>query len=45
MGWSSWAALIGGIVSVIGQWVPDAYLAVIGGVIAIIGAIGAMSSK
>lgn len=42
--WGSWVALIGGIVSVIGQFVPAYYLALIGGVVAIIGAIGCMMS-
>lgn len=40
--WGSWVALIGGIVSVVAQWVPGYYLAVIGGVVAVIGAIGCM---
>ena len=42
-GWGSWLAIIGGIVSVIAQWVPDAYLALIGGVVAVIGGIGCMA--
>ena len=42
--WGSWLALIGGILSVIGQWVTTiAWLPLIGGVVAIIGAIGVMS--
>ena len=43
MAWGSWTALIGGIISVIGQWVPTYYLALIGGVVAVVGAIGVMS--
>jgi len=41
--WGSWLALIGGVLSVIGQWVTTAWLPLIGGVFAIIGAIGVMS--
>lgn len=43
--WGSWVALIGGIISVVAQWVTTVpYLALIGGVVAIIGAIGCMMS-
>jgi len=42
-GWGLWLALIGGVLSIIGQWVTTASLPLIGGVVAIIGAIGAMS--
>ncbi len=45
MAWGAWVALIGGIVAVVGEFVPGAYLALIGGVVAVVGAIGAMSSK
>ena len=41
-GWASWAALIGGIVAVIGQWYTTMYLPLIGGVIAAIGGIAEM---
>ena len=42
-GWESWAALVGGIISVIGQfWGQSYYLALIGGVIAVIGGIALM---
>ncbi|NCO11188.1 hypothetical protein GW924_01110 [Candidatus Pacearchaeota archaeon] len=44
-GWQSWLALIGGIVAVIGEFVPDYYLALIGGILAVIGAIGLMMGK
>jgi hypothetical protein len=40
--WGAWAALIGGIISVIAQFSTTWYGALIGGVIAIIGAIGLM---
>jgi hypothetical protein len=42
--WGAWLALIGGVVSVIGQWATMAYLPLIGGIIAVIGAIILMSS-
>ena len=42
MGGKAWLALIGGILALVGQWVPDYYLAAIGGVLAIIGGIMAM---
>ncbi len=43
MAWGSWAALVGGIISIVGQWVPTAYLALIGGIVAVIGAVGIMA--
>lgn len=44
MAWGSWAALVGGIISIVGQWTAsNYYLALIGGIVAVIGAIGAMS--
>lgn len=43
MAWGEWAALIGGVLAVIGQFNTGAYLALIGGVVAVIGAIGLMS--
>lgn len=45
MGWQSWLALIGGIVAVIGEFVPGYWLALIGGILAVIGAIGLMMGK
>ena len=42
--WGSWAALIGGIVAVIGQWATGYWLPLIGGVVAVVGAIGEMMS-
>jgi len=44
-GWQMWLALLGGIISVVGQWVPDYWLPVIGGVLAIIGALGMMKGN
>lgn len=41
--WGTWLAIIGGLVALIGQWVPNYYLPVIGGIIAIIGGFGTMS--
>ncbi len=43
--WGAWLAIIGGVVAVVGQWVPSAYLALIGGVVAVIGGIGCLASK
>jgi hypothetical protein len=43
--WGSWVALIGGVVSVVGQWATGYWLPLIGGVIAIIGALGAMMDE
>lgn len=40
--WGSWLALIGGVVSVIGQYSTGYYLALVGGVLAVIGGISAM---
>lgn len=45
MAWGEWAALIGGILAIVGQWVTTAWLPAIGGVLAVIGAIGVMMSK
>ena len=42
-GWGAWLAIIGGVLSVIAQWVPGAWLAVIGGVLAVFGGIGCLS--
>lgn len=38
-GYGKWIAVVGGVIAVIGQWVPGYYLPVVGGVIAIIGGI------
>ena len=43
--WGAWLAIIGGVVAVVAQWVPDAWLALIGGVVAVIGGIGCLASK
>ena len=43
--WGSWLALIGGVISVIGQWSTTWYAALIGGLLAVVGAIGLMSDK
>jgi len=45
MGWQTWLTIIGGIVAVIGQWVPDYYLAAIGGILAVVGGFWMMSGK
>ena len=42
-GWESWAALIGGVLSVVGQWSTGYWLALIGGVLAIVGAVAMMN--
>ena len=42
-GWESWAALVGGVLSVIGQWSTGYYLALIGGVLAVVGAVAMMN--
>jgi hypothetical protein len=39
--WGKWTALVGGVIAVIGQFVPTYYLAAIGGVVAVVGALGA----
>ena len=38
--WGKWTALVGGVIAVVGQWIPDYYLAAIGGVVAVVGALG-----
>jgi hypothetical protein len=43
--WGEWLALIGGVVAIVGQWSPTAYLPLIGGILAVLGAIVAMSSS
>ena len=35
--WGKWVAVVGGVIAVIGQWVPGYYLAAIGGVVAVVG--------
>jgi len=40
MAWAKWTALVGGVIAVLGQFVPGYYLALIGGVVAVIGALG-----
>ena len=48
MAWGAWFAIVGGIVSIIGQFVTasnEAWLPLIGGVIALIGGIGMFSNK
>lgn len=37
--WGKWVALVGGVIAVIGQFVPAYYLALVGGVVAVIGAL------
>ncbi len=32
-----WLAVLGGVVAIVAQWVPNYWLAVIGGVLAVIG--------
>lgn len=40
MAWAKWTALVGGVIAVLGQFVPGYYLALVGGVAAVIGALG-----
>jgi len=40
MAWAKWTALVGGVIAVLGQFMPDYYLALVGGVVAVIGALG-----
>jgi hypothetical protein len=40
MAWAKWTALVGGVIAVLGQFVPGYYLALVGGVVAVIGALG-----
>ena len=42
-GWESWAALVGGVLSVVGQWATGYWLALIGGVLAVVGAVAMMN--
>jgi len=44
-GWGAWLAIIGGVVSVVGEFQVDAWLALIGGIVAVIGGIGVLTSK
>lgn len=39
MAWAKWAVIIGGVLAVIGEFVPGYYLALIGGVVALVGGI------
>jgi hypothetical protein len=43
MGWQMWAAIIGGVVAIVGHWVTGMWLDVIGGAIALIGGFAMMS--
>ena len=40
MAWAKWTALVGGVIAVLGQFVPGYYLALVGGVVAVIDALG-----
>lgn len=37
--WGSWLAILGGVIAVVGQFVPGYWLPLIGGVIAVIGGV------
>lgn len=38
--WGKWTAIAGGVIAVVGQFLPGYYLALIGGVVAVVGGIG-----
>ena len=44
-GWKMWAAVVGGILAIVGHWVSGFWLDVFGGAIALIGGIAMMSKK